>query len=109
MHKDNRLSRTFLSTGRIGILIRLPAYILEIFNIRPQNFPIEARILDPNLAMGKLRQMFGNLAAPCELDQSEIGILYYVFHGGVAAVDEVYIGCWHPAGLGEEEELLHYD
>jgi len=45
--------------------------------------------------------MLGNLTAACELNNSEICLFYYVFHGCIAAIDEVYILGWHAASLGE--------
>lgn len=57
--------------------------------------------------MSDFAEMLSNLAASCELDKSKIGLFYDVFHGGVGAIDEIYILSRHATRVTEEQELLH--
>lgn len=53
--------------------------------------------------------MFCDSAAAGELYDFEVGVVDHVLHIVVAAVEEVDVVEIQPAGLGEEQELLHDD
>jgi len=49
VHEEQGLRAAFLSAAGIGILVALPGHVVHIADIRPQNLPVEACILEEDL------------------------------------------------------------
>ena len=102
----DRLRGALLARERVRVLVRLPGHVLKVVDVRPQDLPVEARVLELDLAAEVERELLGHGLAPREERHLGVAPDEHVVEGRPRAVDQIQGVLREAARVAEPQKLL---
>mmetsp|Transcript_11058 Transcript_11058/g.28313 ORF Transcript_11058/g.28313 Transcript_11058/m.28313 type:complete len:252 (+) Transcript_11058:574-1329(+) len=106
---QHRLRRALLARGRVGVLVRLPHYVVDGSWVRPEDLPIEAGVLELHLAVEVDGELLGDALRAREEAHPRVTPHHDFVHHRPIAVDVVNVCGRQSAMMEHPDELLHAD
>mmetsp|Transcript_22759 Transcript_22759/g.63199 ORF Transcript_22759/g.63199 Transcript_22759/m.63199 type:complete len:224 (+) Transcript_22759:1204-1875(+) len=108
MHEEHGGCTALLPLAGIGILVALPCNVVHVGDVRAKDLPVEACILQLDLAIHVRTDLLGDPLAACEEGVARAGLQEHLVHSLAWAVEQVHISEGHAAVMEQAQVLLRH-
>mmetsp|Transcript_39423 Transcript_39423/g.84007 ORF Transcript_39423/g.84007 Transcript_39423/m.84007 type:complete len:220 (+) Transcript_39423:679-1338(+) len=89
---EHRLRRALLPREGVRVLVALPDHELHLRRVRPEDLPVEARVLELDPPLELDRQLVSNRLRASEEAHPTVALHHELVHHGPVGVDVVHVG-----------------